>query len=32
VKQQVCPQMFIVNQTMIIIMEHLALFMWNQYR
>ncbi len=30
-KQQVHPQTFIVNQTMIIIMEHHALFMWNQY-
>ena len=26
------PQTFIVYQSMIIIMEHHALFMWNQYR
>ena len=26
------PQTFIVNQTLIIIQEHYALFMWNHYR
>ncbi len=31
-KQRVHPQTFIVNQSMIIIFEHRALFMWNQYR
>ncbi len=31
-KQLVRPQTFIVNQTMITIIQHHALFMWNQYR